>query len=347
MFFSKLAMALLQFARVDEANPILSPCSDSTFYCPLQNRAVHWEAGHTFNPAAVVRNGQVFLIYRAEDNDGNEIGKHTSRLGLALSSDGIHFVRSGSPLFFPQNDAQSSAEFPGGCEDPRIVETEEGTYVMTYTQWNQKVAVLAVATSKDLYHWDKQGAALKEKETRWSKSGSIVCRREGDRLIAARLQGKYWMYWGDGIVHIATSDDLISWTPIYGPSGMPLIVMKPRNWKFDSLLVEAGPPAIITEDGILLLYNGQNSNKKGDPNIPPKAYSSGQVLLDISDPTKILARSEEPFLTPERPYEINGQYQKGAIFIEGLVHFQGRWLLYYGAADSSICVAQSLKSSPR
>lgn len=328
------------FQRVDMANPIICPCPDSVFYCPVQHKDVHWEADHTFNPAAIVRDGKVYLIYRAEDDYGVGIGKHTSRLGLAESDDGIHFRRRSTPILFPAEDLQNLQEFPGGCEDPRIVETERGTYVMTYTQWNQQDAILATATSSDLIHWEKHGYVFKDDwRKRWSKSGSIVCRREGERLIATKIQDKYWMYWGEGLIHAATSDDLISWKFVKDRDGMPVVVVEPRVGKFDSLIVEAGPPAVITKDGILLLYNGKNSIEKGDPKIFPHAYSAGQVLLDISNPTKVISRSEECFLTPERPYEMRGQYKGGTVFIQGLVPFQGNWLLYYGTADSAVAVA--------
>ena len=264
------------FKRVDELNPILKPLADSLFYCPVQKKNVCWESKHTFNPAAVVRNGKVYLFYRAEDEYGDGIGMHTSRLGLAVSEDGINFKRKKKPVFFPKLDNQMSHEFPGGCEDPRIVETEKGTYVMTYTQWNRKIAVLGIATSRDLIHWKKHGYAfkrsLKGKRT-WSKSGSIVCRRKGDRLIATKIQGKYWMYCGEGQVNIATSDDLISWDYV-SKNGTPIAVLETRSEKFDSSLVECGPPAILTQDGIILLYNGKNALENGDPLIRPNSYSA-------------------------------------------------------------------------
>ncbi len=333
-----------KFERIEDANPILTPCRESVFHCPLQDRDVHWEREHIFNPGAVVRNGKVYLIYRAEDDYGVGIGKHTSRLGIAESSDGIHFERSGTPILFPDRDGQSVYEFPGGCEDPRIVETEEGTYLMTYTQWNNQVAVLGIATSEDLMHWKKHGYAFEKDENFarfWSKAGSIVCRREGDRLIASKIQGKYWMYWGEGLIYAATSDDLISWNPLLNEDGRPLVIIEPRQGKYDSALVEAGPPALLTKDGIVLLYNGKNSVKNGDPKIVPKAYSAGQILLDANDPTKVISRTEEYFLTPERPYEMSGQYKGGTVFIQGLVPFQGKWFLYYGTADAAIGVAVS------
>lgn len=318
------------FERSD-SNPILSPRKESTFFCPIEGKEIHWESDHVFNPAAVVRDGKVYLLYRAEDDYGDGIGFHISRLGLAISEDGVHFQRSQTPVFYPDLDDQSPYEFPGGCEDPRIVETEEGSYVMLYTQWNRAVAVLGVATSSDLIHWKKHGYAFQHSCPRfWCKSGSIICKKVGDKLIAAKIHGKYWMYWGEGEINIALSDDLISWRPYCDVHGKFVSVLQTRKDKFDSHLVECGPPAILTSKGILLLYNGKSESG---------AYSAGQALFSLSNPSKLIARSEECFLKPEKPYEKNGQYTSGTVFIEGLVFFNGRWFLYYGTADSSIGVA--------
>lgn len=335
------------FERADDVNPIIFPKQGSSFFCPLQKKEVPWEGDHTFNPAAVVHKGKIFLFYRAEDDYGQGIGRHTSRLGLAKSSDGVHFKRFSSPIFFPDNDDQSVHEWPGGCEDPRIVEREDGTYVMTYTQWNHQIAVLGIATSQDLLHWKKHGYAFEQANNgafgrRWSKSGSIICRCEGDKLIAAKLQDKYWMYWGEGLIYAAVSDDLISWEPLVDDKGDLLVVLKPRPGKFDSKLVEPGPPAILTKDGIVLLYNGKNSaDEDGDSTLVAGAYSAGQLLFDPNDPTKIIKQTDNCFFKPERPYETKGQYQDGTVFIQGLVRFHGRWFLYYGGADSIVGVAVS------
>ena len=124
------------FTRPVQA-PVIAPIPKAIFQDPIRNAPVLWEALHTFNPAAIVRNGKVFVLYRAEDNTGKMgIGLHTSRLGLAESDDGIHFTRQTAPVFYPDNDAQKQREWPGGTEDPRIVEAPDGSYVLTYTPWN-------------------------------------------------------------------------------------------------------------------------------------------------------------------------------------------------------------------
>src|SRR6202035_4447548 len=101
------------------------------------------------------------VLYRAEDDSGTmQIGMHTSRLGLAESADGIHFTRRGDPVFYPADDDQKAREWPGGVEDPRIVESPDGTYVLTYTQWNRETYSVGIATSRDLTHWTKFGPAF-------------------------------------------------------------------------------------------------------------------------------------------------------------------------------------------
>src|SRR5215207_5073736 len=129
------------FNRVADGKPVLAPRPDAMFDCPMRGRPVRWESDHVFNPAAVVRDGKVCLLYRAEDDSGNGIGKHTSRIGYAQSSDGLNFSdRRRQPVLFPAVDPQNNAEWPGGCEDPRIVETGSGGYVLTYTQWDRSTA---------------------------------------------------------------------------------------------------------------------------------------------------------------------------------------------------------------
>src|ERR1700693_938833 len=72
------------FARPPDATPVITPNRDSLFRNPVDGQPIHWEALHTFNPAAIVRNGKIYVIYRAEDDTGEmRIGLHTSRLGLA------------------------------------------------------------------------------------------------------------------------------------------------------------------------------------------------------------------------------------------------------------------------
>ena len=334
------------FVKADAANPVLAPLP-TRFEDPMTGKPVAWEEDNVFNPAAVVQGGKVCLLYRAEDDSGQGVGGHTSRIGLAESADGLHFTRRAAPVLFPTNDAQKADDWPGGDEDPRVVETEDGGYVLTYTSWNRRTARLSVATSRDLGHWDKHGPAFAlSANGRFRdlpcKSGAILTRRLGDHLVAARINGKYWMYWGEGSVHAATSSDLAHWDPVLDAKGDLVTLLAPRPGHFDSGLCESGPPALLTDKGILFLYNGKNADGAGgDPALHPGTYSGGQALFDAHDPTHLLARGDTYFFTPERPYEKSGQYAAGTVFIEGLVHFQNRWRLYYGTADSRVAAAET------
>jgi predicted GH43/DUF377 family glycosyl hydrolase len=243
---------------------------------------------------------------------------------------------------FPGNDTQKKYEWPGGCEDPRLVELPDGGYLLTYTQWDRKTARLAIATSPDLVHWTKHGPAFSGPlRDQWSKSGALVTKVENGRLVAAKIKGQYWMYWGEGSVYVASSPDGIAWTPVLGSDGKNLGVLAPRPGKFDSLLAEPGPPAVLTEKGIVVLYNGRNNPSNGDPRLKGETYSAGQALFAADDPTRLLDRTDDFFFTPERPYEKTGQFPDGTVFIQGLVRFKDRWMLYYGTADSAVAVART------
>jgi predicted GH43/DUF377 family glycosyl hydrolase len=178
----------------------------------------------------------------------------------------------------------------------------------------------------------------KYKET-WSKSGAIVSRLEGNRIIAAKIRGKYWMYFGDTDLFIASSDDLIHWTVIENAENKKMIsVLHPRPGYFDSRLVEPGPFALLHEEGILLIYNSSNALSNNDPGLPAFTYSAGQALFDKENPYKLIARMDGYFIYPDKPYEKTGEVNN-VCFVEGLVFFRNKWFLYYGTADSKIAVA--------
>jgi len=354
---SSASWAIKPFVKLDSVNPILTPGTGS-FIDPILKTKVLWEAKDVFNPAIVNRGGKIYMLYRAQDKTGKPDG--TSRIGLAVSEDAVHFVRFAKPVLFPDNDGLKKLEWEGGCEDPRVVEDDKGTYYMMYTAYDGTTARLLVATSTDLFHWKKEGSVFAKANggkyaVEWSKSGSIVSKYVDGKIIATKINGKYWMYWGDSQIWCATSDNLIDWTPLEMAAGeTPLvklhaheaamaklkIILPTREGKFDSDLVESGPPAMLTDKGILLIYNSMNLGAMGDNSLAKGTYAASEVLFDKNDPTKIVHRMENYIMKPEKPYEITGQVNQ-VCFLEGLTRFKGSWYLYYGTADSKIAVARA------
>ena len=212
---------------------------------------------------------------------------------------------------YPENDFMYKYEWDGGIEDPRIIEVDllnEGDkisensetgfrYVMTYTSYNG-IARLCIATSNDLLTWEKHGPAFQNAFegkfiNAWTKSGSIIVEQDpnnSSRMIASRINGLYYMFWGEYYIHLATSIDLIYWTPILDSDvddkvektqkniyhgrpdhaektnddkfrGFPIFkVFGPRPGKFDSELVEPGPQPILDRqtNSIVFVYNSKN-----------------------------------------------------------------------------------------
>ena len=342
------------FERPEGVNPLITPNHESIFACPMTGENVKWEFADTFNPAAVVKDGKICILYRAEDNPNAGIGGRTSRIGLAETSDGITIKsRRSTPVMYPdQSEMSKTYEWKGGTEDPRVVRADidgKTIYVMTYTGWNNRTPRLCIATSEDLLTWTHNGPAFldaldgKYKDLA-CKSGSIVTEvKDGvQRAAKVKVNGeeKYLMYWGEEYVAAATSDDLVHWTPYVNSNRDLIHLIDTRKGYFDSNLTECGPPAIITDKGILLFYNGKNRNgNDGDVNYPGNTYAAGQVLFSLENPYEVIGRLDKPFFRPMEDFEKTGQYAAGTVFIEGLVYFKDKWYLYYGCADSMVGVA--------
>jgi beta-1,2-mannosidase len=358
LFFSGCSTKPTIFEQLSYFNkpvnyPILSRDSSAIFYDSLKNETVRWKKADVFNPAAIIKNDSIYVLSRCEDNPGAALGNRTSRIGISVSLDGIHFNSFNEPVLYPSKDSFQQFDYPGGCEDPRIVQTEDGLYVLAYTSWNYKVPRLSIAFSKDLFHWEKKGPAFANAYNHRfldsaSKSASMITRMEGNKIVLAKIRGRYWMYWGEYFVNLAWSENLYDWYPLVDSSGFLKKIMQTRPNHFDSDLDECGPPALMTDRGIMLIYNGKNANgKDAELSLPKGTYSVGRVFFDPKDLETILIRSDDPFLKPTLPHEISGQYAAGTTFAEGLVYYKEKWFLYYGTADSFVGVAVSkYKSEP-
>jgi predicted GH43/DUF377 family glycosyl hydrolase len=284
--------------------PILSP------------QGTGWESAGTFNPAIVEYNGKFVMLYRAQDGAG------TSRLGYAESSDGIHFTRRAEPVLSPEAEYEKD----GGVEDPRLQKFGD-TYYLTYTGYNKKDAQLCLATSHDLIRWERKGVLLPAYKGNWNKGWT-----KSGAIVPEKIDGKYWMYWlGTSAdktdeMGISFSTDLLRWTEA---TESPVLPRRPG--KFDSRVVEPGPPPILTQRGIVLIYNGADDQL---------VYRAGVAVFDRKDPRKLLSRTDQPIFVPEKGWEKVGQVPN-VVFVEGMARHGERWFFYYGGADKYVGVAEA------
>ena len=189
----------------------------------------------------------------------------------------------------------------------------------------------------DLLHVQRKGVILPAYKGNWNrgwtKSGAIV---------PEKIDGKYWMYWLGTAADktdqtgLSYSADLIHWTEATTTPVLPR-----RAGKFDSRVVEPGPPPILTKQDIVLIYNGADDNL---------VYRTGVAVFDRRDPRKLISRSDAPIFAPEKEWEKVGQVPN-VVFVEGMVRTRsaedvaGRWdhfLFYYGAADKYVGVAEAM-----
>lgn len=274
-----------------------------------------WESAGTFNPAVVMKGDKIVMLFRAQDKSG------TSRLGYAESKDGIHFERRDEPVLSPSEPYEKD----GGVEDPRLVRFGD-TYYLTYTGYNHKDAQLCLATSRDLIHWDRKGVILPANKGRWNvkwtKSGAIV---------PEKINGKYWMYFlgtsadAKDQVGLASSTDLLRWTEA---SESPVLPVRPGH--FDSRVAEPGPAPMLTQNSIILIYNGADDNL---------VYRTGIAEFERQDPRKLKWRTDQPVFSPQQPWEKVGQVPN-VVFVEGMIRQRDRYLFYYGAADKYVGAAE-------
>ena len=314
--WTKLLTVLLALVSQDSANLPFGAWQRASESPIISRHGKGWESAGTFNPAVILRDGKIVMLYRAQDQQG------TSRLGYAESDDGIHFTRRPDPVLWPSEDYEKN----GGVEDPRLVQFGD-TYYLTYTGYNKKDAQLCLATSKDLIHWDRKGVILPAYKgrwnVRWTKSGAIV---------PERINGKYWMYFlgttpdNKDQMGLAYSTDLIHWIEATDKPVLPA-----REGRFDSRVVEPGPPPLVTTHGIVLVYNGADDKL---------VYRTGVAVFDRNDPTRLISRTDAPVFSPEKDWEQIGQVPN-VVFVEGMVHQDRRYLFYYGGADKYVGVAEA------
>lgn len=299
---------LVTLARAKE-NPIIIP-----------TQKYPWKSKATLNPGAIYLDGTVHLIYRAMSED------NTSVLGYARSQDGVHLdYCSPEPVYVPRESFEQKRE-PGGnsgCEDPRLTKIGDKIY-MVYTAFDGKNPPRVALT------WIFTRDFVKQKWA-WEKPVLISPPDIDDKdacIFPEKIKGKCF------IIHRIGDDIDSAFSPTLDFDGKTWIEeyrwIFPRPGMWDSKKIGIAAPPIKTKKGWVLFYHGV-SGEDG-------FYRVGAILLDLADPTKIIARSDEPIFEPEAPYEKEGQIAN-VVFPCGAVLLEDKFFLYYGGADKVVGVA--------
>lgn len=320
-----------------EGNPILTP-----------NPANAWEERCVLNPAVVYDGEKFIMLYRAAGNDK----RHQIRLGLAESRDGKHFTRVGNaPVFEGHRD-----EPDGGCvEDPRLVKMGD-LYLLTYAArayapgqywlepWVEGVSRPPMYLEDTDVYGEELPQYARENTTisylaatkdfvHYKKLGRLTEPTVDDRdvlLFPEKVKGKYVRvsrpkYKDAGVkmpsVWISYGEDLLCYEA-------PQLLITGEQW-WEEQRIGAGTPPIRTDEGWLMLYHGVDA--KG-------VYRVGAVLLELNEPKKVLARTKEWLMEPDREFELSGIYE-GCVFPTGAAVKDGTLYVYYGCADQYIGLA--------
>lgn len=306
-----------------EYNPIIEP------------RSYSWESKATLNPAAFLADGKIHLIYRAIGNDDVSVLGYASSLdGFNLNERPTHsiynkyrkFTKSAEPVNYI-----SGGGWNGGCEDPRVTLIEDIVY-MLYTAFDGWGSVRIALTSITLDDFKKK---------KWSWKNPVLISPPGEIhknwvLFPEKINGKF------AVLHSISPKILIDYIDNFDEFDGTKFIKSYYNSKpswgnsWDNMVRGVGPTPIKTDIGWLILYHAMDRN---DPN----RYKLGAMVLDFKDPTRILYRLPGPILEPDEHYENNG-FKSGVIYSCGAVVKAGELFVYYGGADSVVCVA-SIKLS--
>ncbi|MDQ5955630.1 MAG: hypothetical protein QG621_633, partial [Patescibacteria group bacterium] len=311
-------------------NPVLGP-----------DPSAWWESEAVFNPAAFVHEGKIHLLYRAIGSDG------VSRIGYAMSDDGVHFTRHREPAYDPSGEmlrraAESRKRLSytplsyspvnygsgggwGGSEDPRAV-IIDGELHMTFTSFEgwSNVRIMMTTMSLEnlscgLFNWSN-GVYL-------SPPGEV---QKNWVLFPEKIKGRF------ALMHnIYPTVEIAYFTQKQIEDGEYIcsrFAREARKGAWDTYMRGAGAPPLKTPEGWLLLYHAVDEKE-------PHKYKVGALLLDLADPTKVLYRSDTPILEPDHWYE--NDWKPGVVYASGAVIFNGELIVYYGGGDKYIAAAKA------
>lgn len=316
---SRTTNVSLHLARAPQ-NPMIAPIKEND-----------WESFNTFNAGTVFEGDKLHILYRAQGYD------YISNLGYATSRDGITIdKRFDKPVFtsrhaiprqhahlYPSDDPFSSGGGYGGCEDPRLTRIDDRMY-MTYVAndgWLPRLALTSISVENFLnQNW------LWEKPVLISPPGIID---KSGCILPEKINGKYVIFhriFPNILIDFVDSLEFNGTTWLKGEYSIGI-----RHNKWDSRKIGAGAPPLKTKDGWLLIYYGVDDKDASK-------YKIGAMLLDLKNPTKVLHRTDAPILEPNDPMENEG-FKPGIAYPCGAVVIGETLFVYYGGADSVVCVA--------
>lgn len=279
---------------------------------PLITREdVPFQCNTVFNGAVVRLDGEYVLLLRVEGQQGY------SFFTLARSRDGLHFSLDPEPCMLPAAEGPFHIWEENGIEDPRITALD-GLYYIMYTAVSRYGYRIALARTEDFQTFERMGPVSRP----GNKDGILF--PEKINGLYARLDRPIGN--GIGSIWISYSPDLIHW-------GRSRCVISPRPRFWDADRIGASVPPIKTDQGWLEIYHGFKMTSAGP------IYRAGVVLLDLENPAKVLGRCLSPVLSPREDYERIGDVGNVVFACSAIVEDSREVKLYYGAADTSICVA--------
>lgn len=298
------------------------------------NKNNKWEAGAVFNPSVISHKDDFHMLYRAVAsgfspllNGGYE--NFISSIGYAKSKNGIWFQRDSEPIIKPESSFERF-----GCEDPRVTEFEDKFYIL-YTMKRFEPYTSTSVTSNI-------GLAVTENFREVDKYGMIgpMLNTKAAALFPEEINGKVSMvltlqpdtpHSSIAITSFEDVDQLLRRPLFYWDNFFSSIddniVLSPSKDAYRG--PEVGVPPLKTRDGWLLIYCGESQKKE---------WSISAALLDLKNPTDVIAHSKKPILEPKEKYEVEGLIPNVA-FPTGAVLVEDKLSVYYGAADTTCCLA--------
>lgn len=333
---------MIQLKRVKE-NPILSPSKDT-----------EWGSKAVFNPGTILKDGKIYLLYRAV----GEYDTYISRIGLAVSDDGINFKRvSKNPIIEPQDDYDKWA-----CEDPRITEIN-GVFYITYVALSQKIREGGKPTYEIIHNLNSQTALVTTNDfIKFKRHGIITPKNSDNRdvvIFPEKINDKFVIIhrphrWCKDWFKNPLSGEIKVDMPIsyeelpQRPATWISYSNNLKSWSGHKLLIRsthkndektgAGAPPVKTDKGWLLIYHHVQKDEKGKI-----IYTVKVALLDLKDPSKVIAKIPYPILEPRENYEVKGDVDN-VVFPTGVLVKDDELFVYYGAADK-YCALATIKLS--